>query len=70
MIQTKFLKDCGRYHTYGIAAVERDRTVRAIEDISTDKEKIDMLVKKFNRESLHLNHFEQAVEEFLYDFEV
>ncbi len=67
--ETKFLEDCGYYRTYGISAVERGQTACAIEDISSDKYKIEQLAKKFNEEKLELRHFEQAVEDFLYDFE-
>ncbi|MBQ9247610.1 MAG: hypothetical protein IJ171_03375 [Ruminococcus sp.] len=68
--ETKFLEDCGYYRTYGISAVICGQTAYTIEDISLDKDKIERLTAKFNEEGLEPQHFEQAVEEFLYSFEV
>lgn len=68
--ETKFQEEYGWYHTYGILAVDGGQTACAIGDITLDKEKMLLLIAKFNAEELELSHLEQAVEDFLYDFEV
>lgn len=59
----------GHYHTYGIAAFESGRS-RYVSDITTDKYKIKALVYTFNNERLELSQLDEAIEDFLYDFEV
>ena len=68
--ETKFYEEYGWYQTYGILATTSGQTTYAIGDITLDKEKLLFLIAKFNAEKLELSHLEQAVEEFLYDFEV
>lgn len=59
----------GHYHTYGIAAFN-GRQKRFICDVTVDKYKIKALVYTFNTERLELSQLDEAIEDFLYDFEV
>ncbi len=59
----------GHYHTYGIAVYSRGHR-RMISDVSTEKDKIISLVSSFNDEKLELGQVDEAIENFLYDFEV
>lgn len=68
--ERKFQEEYGWYHTHGILAVSCGQTVSVIGDITLDKEKLLLLIAKFNEEKLELPHLEQVIEEFLYDFEV
>lgn len=68
--ETKFLDEYGNYTAYGIEVIRRGQRVLLIGDISTDRDKLSLLVDRFNNEGLELSHLEQAIEEFLYDFEV
>ena len=67
---TKVLEEYGSYTAYGIEAVRHGRTVCIIGDISPDRDKMLRLIQRFNEEKLALSHLEQAVEDFLYDFQV
>ena len=60
----------GLYGTYGIAAFLDGKLVRIIDDVSCDREKVKALTDSFNQHHLEIEHLSQAVEEFLYDFEV
>ena len=62
--------ESGDYVAYGIRAVKNGRSVLAIGDISAEKDKVAALVRKFNTEQLSPEHLNEAVEDFLYDFEV
>lgn len=66
----KYDKAYGIYETYGIAVMEQGVTLQTIGDISLDKDKVHALINRFNVNHLSLEHLRQAVEEFLYDFEV
>lgn len=61
---------CGQYETFGITVFDRGQIICAIEDISLDRDKVKTLVDRFNREHLSPAQLEEAVENFLYDFEV
>ena len=60
----------GLYGTYGIAAFRDGKLMRIINDVSCDREKVTALTDRFNENFLEPEHLSQAVEEFLYDFEV
>ena len=60
----------GLYTTYGIAVSDGSKTLRVIEDISLEREKVVSLVGQFNRERLCPSHLDEMIESFLYDFEV
>ena len=60
----------GEYKTYGIAVEQEDTVIRVIEDISPDQEKVGRLIGLFNSERLSPSQLDEAVENFLYDFEV
>lgn len=68
--EQKYDRICGYYHAYGIAAFDDGALQRIVKDISPDKEKILQMTELFNSEGLELTHLSQAVEEFLYDFQV
>lgn len=69
-IKNKYDKIYGFYETYGIIALKNKVNIRIIGDISLDKDKVEALVNKFNKEHLEIEHLSQMVEEFLYDFTV
>ena len=60
----------GYYEAYGITASRSGEVIRTIEDISPDITKINALVRLYNEEHLSLNQLDEAIEDFLYDFEV
>ena len=60
----------GEYTTYGIAAVDADGKSRVIHDVTCDKEKALALAEAFGEEQLSLSQLDEAVESFLYNFEV
>ena len=59
----------GHYHTYGIAAFDGGKK-RYVSDVTTEKQKIQALAYTFNNERLELSQLDEAIENFLYDFEV
>ena len=59
----------GHYHTYGIAAFGGGKA-RYISDVTAEKQKIQALAHSFNAERLELSQLDEAIENFLYDFEV
>ena len=68
--ESKYDRRWGFYSTYGIVAVDGGQIRRIVKDISVDRDKVEALAAAFNREGLELTHLSQAVEDFLYDFEV
>ena len=58
-------RDC-----YGIAYKTDKGEITVIEDITSDKKSIERLVNVFNRESLDPIHLDQAVEDYLIDFDI
>lgn len=62
--------DSEAIETYGITVYEHGDLLFVIDDISLDKEKIDRLVECFNKERLSPSHLDEALENFLYDFEI
>ena len=52
---------------YGAAVYRDGQLMRRIADISPDRPAVARLVRLFNEEALDPVHFEQAVEDFLYD---
>ncbi len=68
--QKKYYNNCGFYNTYGIVVFKNEKHVRTVCDISTNEEKVQMLIEKFNAYELDPEHLTQAVEDFLYDLEV
>lgn len=56
--------------SYGIALYRSGRLQRVIDDISPDRTAVEALVRLFNEEGLDPVHFEQATEDYLYDFTV
>ena len=63
-------REHGTYTTYGISVCRGDSVVRVIPDISLDQEKVTALIEAFNQERLSPAHLDEAIESFLYDFEV
>lgn len=57
----------GCYTSYGIAAIKNNRVIKAIEDISVDKNAVETLVYKFNKHKLELCHLSASVEDYLCD---
>lgn len=60
----------GAYETYGVTASRNGRIICIVEDISLDREKVEGLIKRFNEKQLSSVHLDEAIENFLYDFEV
>ena len=69
-VQNMYDRFCGFYETYGIALFVDGEAQRIIRDVSTDREKAQLLVNLLNEEQLEPEHFSQVVEEFLTDFDV
>lgn len=68
-VHNNYDRACGFYHTYGVSVFEDGRLTRIVKDISPDREKIERLIAAFNEGGLDAVHLNQAVEEFLLDFE-
>ena len=62
--------ELGEYDACGIIVKRAGTVIRVIEDISTDRERLVRLIDVFNREKLSPAQLDEAVENFLYDFEV
>ena len=60
----------GSVLTYGVTVLDHGEIIRSVEDISLDKEKVGALITRFNQERLSPVHLDEAIENFLYDFEV
>ena len=56
--------------SWGVALVVDGVCIRKAEDLSPDREAVRALVKLFNDEELDPVHFDQAIEDFLYDFTI
>ncbi|MCD7770752.1 MAG: DUF6514 family protein [Oscillospiraceae bacterium] len=65
MVTYKVIGDCKGVCTYGIIAVDSDRVLDEIKDISVNKNAVEELAWLMNREQLSLIHFRDAVEDFL-----
>ena len=63
-------RENGSYTACGISVYRGDSVIRTIADISPDREKVESLIDLFNREQLSPTQLDEAVENFLYDFEV
>lgn len=63
-------REHGTYTTYGISVCRGDSVIRVIHDISLDQEKVTDLIDLFNQERLSPSHLDEAIENFLYGFEV
>ncbi|MBQ3285872.1 MAG: hypothetical protein IJH40_09565 [Ruminococcus sp.] len=68
--EQKLDRENGVYGTYGISVCRGFSVIRVIEDISLDKDKVISLIDTFNKEHLSPAHLDEAIENFLYDFEV
>ncbi len=68
--QEKYYNNCGFYITYGIVVFINGKHARTVCDITTNEEKVQKLVEKFNAYKLAPEHLTQAIEDFLYDLEV
>lgn len=62
--------ELGEYDAYGIAVIQGDTVIKVIDDISPDQEKVGRLIGIFNQEKLSPSQVDEAVENFLYDFNV
>lgn len=61
----------GKHRTaYGVALVVDGVCIREAEDLSPDREAVFALVELFNNDELDPVHFDQAIEDFLYDFTI
>ena len=56
--------------SYGIILSDGNTPVRVIEDISREREEIELLTQIFNDEGLDPIHLDQAVEDFLIDRQI
>lgn len=54
--------------TYGIYVVISGKTVKEIQDVTSEIEQIKFLVDTCNNENLSLIHLEEVVENFMYDY--
>lgn len=63
-------KELGEYETYGIIAADDTGDLRVVHDVSCERERIEALTALFNAEQLLPEHLDEAVESFLYTFEV
>ena len=63
-------RESGAYETYGISVYRGDSVIRVIGDISLDRVKLEALIESFNQERLSPVHLDEAIENFLYCFEV
>lgn len=70
LAQRKYDSSFGAYDTYGITISNGGKTVRVIEDISTEKANVTALISHCNHGALSPDHLDEIVENFLYDFEV
>ena len=70
LIRRKYDNTYGTYDAYGISVCRGDSVIRVIEDISPDREKVAALAGLFNQERLSPSQLDEAIENFLYDFEV
>lgn len=68
--EQQYDRENGAYETYGISVYRGDSVIRVIGDISLDKEKVEALISVMNTGKLSPSHLDEAVENFLYDFEV
>ena len=68
--ESAYSQETGRYETCGIEVSYSGTVLRTVHDVSTDKEKVTALTERFNREQLSPAHLDEAIESFLYDFEV
>ena len=68
--EIKFDHNCGYRHTYGIVGIDIGRGKRIISDVSSDKKTVKALVDLFNIEQLEFTHIDEAIENFLFDYEV
>lgn len=57
------------YDAFGIAVSERGETVGIVRDVCADKEKLTDFITLLNSERLDPIHLDEAIENFLYDFE-
>lgn len=63
-------RNIGFYEAYGISVFKNGGITRIIRDISLDRDKVEALVDRFNDEQPDIDHLDQVIEEFLYDFTV
>ena len=68
--ELRFDDDEGLFETYGIVVFHKGQVVRLINDVTLEREKAFALVSKFNSEELSASHLDEAIESFLYDFEI
>ena len=59
----------GYRRSYGIAAIDRDDGEKiilgAVVDVAENREKVDLLADRLNKEKVLLEHFREAVEDFV-----
>ena len=65
--ETDISKGTSHCRTYGLVAVYNDVRLK-IEDITTDREKIEYIAATLNAEQPELVHLEEILENFLLDF--
>ncbi len=62
--------ELGDYETFGIIATDADGTTRVIHDVTCEEEKAMALASAFGEGQLSFSQLDEAIESFLYDFEV
>lgn len=67
--QKHYDESIGHYISYGITYIDNNDTI-TIADISVDKFAVEKLIEKFNTCKLDVCHIYDAIEDFLYDFEI
>ena len=59
----------GYRRTYGIAAIDREDGEKiilgAVVDVAENREKVEQLAERFNKEKVALERFREAVEDFV-----
>ena len=68
--ERKFDSAYGYYTAYGLQVFVNGGIALTVGDISTEKALIEALAEKYNTEQLSPDHLNEAIEDFLYDFEV
>ncbi|MBQ2971147.1 MAG: hypothetical protein IJO20_00960 [Ruminococcus sp.] len=69
LTQKHYDESIGDYISYGIICADNNNTI-TVADISVDKFAVEKIIEKFNIYELDVCHLYDAIEDFLYDFEI
>ena len=67
--QSMYDRVVGHYETFGVSVFEDGVMIRIVRDVSPDRKRVEALVSEFNREHLEPVHLDQAIEDFLLDYD-